>query len=265
VLPTDSLHGDLRCLRRAHHVLAFLVHWYMHSIPPSTRPERLLVPASLAVPLVAVSDLLGIAPILTFADTVLWNWAPVDPAKPLSPDNIRSQTLFTQGRDEHNFYVCCASIELRGVEALRILNDYNNLSSTDGPDAIDHIADSLRRLATVVDDLTTILKSVRATCDPHAFYFDIRPWFRGSDANGPDSPGWIYQGVNPSRHLELSGPSAGQSSTMWASSALCTPTVPDPCSSTGMPSTSSSTSITSSPPHVCPCHQTRIAAQTTPS
>ena len=190
----------------------------MHSIPPSTRSERLVVPASLAVPLVSVSDVLGIAPILTFADTVLWNWALEDPTKPLSPDNIRSQTLFTQGKDEHNFYMCCASIELRGVEALRIIDEYNNMSFTDHPHAILQIAESLSRLSTVIDDLTTILKSVRDTCDPHAFYFDIRPWFRGSDANGPDSPAWIYEGIHPSRQLELSGPSAGQSSTMYVPS-----------------------------------------------
>jgi indoleamine 2,3-dioxygenase len=214
VLPTDALHGSARCLRRAHHVLAFLVHFYMHSIPPSERSERLVVPASLAVPLVSVSDVLGIAPILTFADTVLWNWDLVDPTKPLAPENLRPQTLFTGGPDERSFYVCCASIELRGVEALRIITDYNNLSSTEDPHVIDQIADSLRRLSTIVDELTTILKSVRANCDPHAFYFDIRPWFRGSDANGPDSVGWRYEGVDPSRHLELSGPSAGQSSTM---------------------------------------------------
>jgi len=217
VLPIHTLHGDVACLRRAHHVLAFLVHFYMHSIPPQSAPsERLTVPASLAVPLVSVSDVLGIAPILTFADTVLWNWGLVDPRKPLAPENLKSQTLFTRGADEQNFYVCCASIELRGVEALRVINDYNNLSSTDDAQVIDQIAKSLGRLTAVVNELTAILKSVRATCDPHAFYFAIRPWFRGSDANGPDSPGWVYEGVDPSRHLELSGPSAGQSSTMHA-------------------------------------------------
>ena len=184
----------------------------MHSIPPAS--PRLVVPESLAVPLVAVSDVLGIAPILTFADTVLWNWTLVDPSQPLSPENIQSQTLFTQGRDEQNFYVCCASIELRGVDALQIINEYNNQPAISDAHAVESVAKSLNRLAVVVDELTAILKSVRETCDPHAFYFGIRPWFRGSDANGPDSPGWIYQGVDPSRRLELSGPSAGQSSTM---------------------------------------------------
>ena len=195
----------------------------MHSVPPAPAPaERRTVPAALAVPLVAVSDALGIAPILTFADTVLWNWALVDPARPLAPENLRSQTLFTRGPDEQNFYVCCASIELRGVEALRVIAEYDALSATVADDpaadaaAIAQIAHSLRRLATVVDELTAILTSVRATCDPHAFYFQIRPWFRGSDANGPDSPAWAYDGVDPARQLELSGPSAGQSSTMHA-------------------------------------------------
>ncbi|KAF8582276.1 Indoleamine 2,3-dioxygenase [Ramaria rubella] len=216
ILSTESLLVDVRYLRRAHHVLAFLVHFYMHSLPPPSSSERLLVPASLAIPLVSVSDALGIAPILTFADTVLWNWALIDPSKPLSPENIRSQTLFTKGHDEQNFYVCCASIELRGVEALRLIIDYNNISSSHDPHAINHVANSLDRLSAVVDELTSILKSVRATCDPHAFYFGIRPWFRGSDANGPDSPGWVYEGIDPSRRLELSGPSAGQSSTMHA-------------------------------------------------
>ena len=32
----------------------------------------------------------------------------------------------------------------------------------------------------------------------------------GADADGPSSPGWVYEGVNDS-HLPLSGPSAGQS------------------------------------------------------
>lgn len=227
IVSVSSLLDDVPYLQRAHHVLAFLVHFYMHSIPPCGSSEPLTVPASLAVPLVTVSDRLGIAPILTFADTVLWNWTLKDPSKPLSPENIRPQTLFTQSDDECNFYNCCASIELRGVEALRMILDYDNMSSSFKDDStlydesvvedthvIQRISEDLARLAAVVDELTEILKSVRSTCDPHAFYFRIRPWFRGSDANGPDSPGWVFEGVDPSRHLELSGPSAGQSSTM---------------------------------------------------
>jgi indoleamine 2,3-dioxygenase len=158
--------------------------------------------------------MLGIAPILTFADTVLWNWRLKDSSLPLSPENLECQTLFTGKADEQNFYNCCASIELRGVEALRIILDYDALSVDEEDEHLERIAESLRRMSKVVDELTSILQSVRSTCDPHAFYFQIRPWFRGSDANGPGCPKWVYEGVDPSRRLELSGPSAGQSSTM---------------------------------------------------
>ncbi|KIJ44291.1 hypothetical protein M422DRAFT_30434 [Sphaerobolus stellatus SS14] len=214
-LDVDPLLRDVRYLQRAHHVLAFLVHFYVHSIPPPPVPERIVVPASLAVPLVAVSDALGIAPILTFADTVLWNWELKDPSQAISPENMRCKTMFSNTPDEENFYVCCANIELRGVEALGIIMDYTR-SSLDDTESISHINNGLDRLTGVVEELTTILQSVRSTCEPHVFYFQIRPWFRGSDAEGVDSPGWIYEGVDPNRHLELSGPSAGQSSIMHA-------------------------------------------------
>lgn len=175
----------------------------------------MLVPKSLAIPLVEVSRVLNIAPVLTFADTVLWNYALIDSSKPLSADNIRSQTLFTASskaaRDEQNFYLCCLGIEMRGIEALNLIVKYQNMSCVSSPHAIAEIQGALGRLSNVINDLTSILMSVRCSCDPHAFYFAIRPWFRGSDAGGPSSPGWIFEGVGNSKDLELSGPSAGQS------------------------------------------------------
>ena len=81
-------------------------------------------------------------------------------------------------------------------------------------------AECLHTVAGVIHDLSAILQSVREICDPHAFYFAIRPWFRGSDAAGPlqqghsSQPRWVYEGISELEHrtLELSGPSAGQSS-----------------------------------------------------
>jgi indoleamine 2,3-dioxygenase len=230
VLDTTPLEDEPELLRRAHHVLAFLVHFYVHSCPRST---SILIPESLAVPLVKVSKRLSIAPVLTFADTVLWNHEILDPSRPLTRSNIRPLTLFTGSPDEANFYGCCAEIELRGVEALRaianfydifpqqrdndIIRDDNQLDGQpdDSDRILDHAEQCLNTVAGVIRDLTTILQSVRQICDPHAFYFAIRPWFRGSDAAGPDaasSQRWIYQGVDENDILELSGPSAGQSS-----------------------------------------------------
>lgn len=235
MLDTTPLEDDQNLLRRAHHVLAFLVHFYVHSCPPEpSNPSQILIPASLAVPLVRISKLLAIAPVLTFADTVLWNHEIIDPSRPLTRSNIRPLTLFTGSSDEANFYGCCAEIELRGVEALRAIANFYEIFSTKDSNHDEQFLEQaqlcLNTVAGVIQDLTTILTSVRQICDPQAFYFAVRPWFRGSDAAGPVASAssasssstaqssssnrrtWIYQGVDENEILELSGPSAGQSS-----------------------------------------------------
>lgn len=294
VLDTAELEADPRLLRRAHHVLAFLVHFYVHSTPPASTPvssaakkNDILIPRSLAIPLVKVSRILNIAPVLTFADSVLWNFEVIDDTKPLERNNIRPLSLFTGGADEANFYGCCAEIELRGVEALRAIaqcydavaacervdvdsnntplddtharqhsTSTNNASSSSSshsrssaamtPAQLDTIACCLKDVALVIDDLTTILQSVRAMCDPHAFYFAVRPWFRGSDAGGPESAQWIFEGIEElgfadgeGSSLELSGPSAGQSSIIHTLDAWLEV---DHASSYSVPSSSASAS-----------------------
>lgn len=60
---------------RAHHVLTFILQYCVNSMSESSRSQSqvIRIPASIAVPLVSVSHHLGIAPIVTYADTVLWN------------------------------------------------------------------------------------------------------------------------------------------------------------------------------------------------
>jgi len=217
VLNTIDLHNDLRLSQRAHMVLAWLVHLYVHSTPVSgndDKPSR--VPRSLTIPLVQISRHLGFAPVLTFADTVLWNWELIDPALPVSIDNMRFTNVFSGTEDEVNFYQASARAELRGVEILRIMDEFYSLPNLSDFTSISKLARDLTRLAGIIDSISDIIQSVRPECDPHTFYWDIRPWFEGSDAKGPDSPGWIYEGIEDSDSLDLSGPSAGQSSVMHA-------------------------------------------------
>ena len=280
VLDTVPLQQDAPLLRRAHHVLAFLVHFYVHSTPPPPphhpqSPARsIVIPKALAIPLYAVSNALGIAPVLTFADTVLWNFAIIDPSQPLTRTNIRPLTLFTGGADEWSFYGCCAEIELRGVEALRAIADCQDVllharqrqfmqqqqqdasivsvEESLSPADLAKVASCLQSVALVIDDLTTILQSVRSICDPYAFYTAVRPWFRGSDASGPESPQWIFQGVDESDQLELSGPSAGQSSIIHTLDAFLQVDHNAPTGTTD--------AATSKPPASCP-HASRLLQQ----
>lgn len=188
----------------------------MHSIPATDDVNTLLVPKSIAIPLVAVSRCLGIAPVLTFADTVLWNWELIDPVRPVSINNMQFVNLFSGTEDERNFYIASAKAELRGVEILQIIDDANTLPNLTDRTAISKLCRDLTRLAGVIEDIKEIIQSVRPLCDPHIFYWDIRPWFEGSDAKGPGGVGWKYEGVENWDKLDLSGPSAGQSSVMHA-------------------------------------------------
>ncbi|KAJ7161514.1 Indoleamine 2,3-dioxygenase [Mycena crocata] len=216
VIDTEPLQSNLRLLQRAHLVLAWLVHYYVHSTPPAADDVAFVVPKSLAIPLVSVSRHLGIAPILTFADTVLWNWELVDASLPISIDNMRFVHLFSGTEDERNFYATSAKAEFRGIEMLRIIDEYNNLPNLSDLTSISKVARDLGRLTGIINDISDIIQGVRADVDPHVFYWDLRPWFEGSDAKGPSAPGWRYEGVPNSEKLDLSGPSAGQSSVMHA-------------------------------------------------
>lgn len=217
VLDTTELETDERYLKRAHLVLAWLVHYFVHSMPPQEDLTAAIhVPATLAVPLVQVSRLLGMAPILTYADTVLWNWEMVNENRPVTVDNIRFQNNFSGTEDERSFYNMSIQVEFQGIELLRIIDEYNHLPNLASLTSISKISRDLVRIKWIVDDMVEILQSVRPVCDPHVFYWDVRPWYEGADALGPLSAGWVYDGVPDWHSLDLSGPSAGQSSTMHA-------------------------------------------------
>ncbi|KAG8217683.1 Indoleamine 2,3-dioxygenase [Butyriboletus roseoflavus] len=187
-LTTETLLQDPQLLCRAHKVLAFLVHFYVHSIPPDTIEGSILVPHSLVAPLMTVSHVLRIAPVLTFADTVLWNWELVDPKLPVTIENMRfGQDLFSGTEDERNFYFGSARTEIIGVQLLQIFNDYHNLPNVTDLTSIGKINRLLARLTAVIQEIDASVQSVRQIVDPHVFYWEVRPWYNGS-RSGPSAP-----------------------------------------------------------------------------
>ncbi|KAH9051924.1 Indoleamine 2,3-dioxygenase [Lactarius vividus] len=210
-LPTVELRPSELLLRRAHHVLAWVMHFYIHSLPPDA---EIRVPAPITIPLLEVCAQLQLPPVITYSDDVLYNWALKDPsAKPkLALDNLRSLTLFTGMRDEEEFYLTSARIELRGVDALEIMRMTMDELFVGDALAARRITHYLQSLARVLDDLARLLLAIRDGCDPDTFYHSIRPWFNGADSG---TRKWIFDGLDAHPELalptELSGPSAAQS------------------------------------------------------
>lgn len=212
MLGTHRLKNSERNLRRAHLVLAWILHFYVHTHVPA--PTPIIIPAVLTVPLLAISRELILPPVLTYSDTVLYNWryAEGDPSK------LESVTTFTQTKDEEHFYLTSAYIELAGVEALGLMQRCFDEAFVADEIALRRISSYLRKLAVVIKRMTKILDAVRDACEPKIFFNDVRPWLRGEDSG---KRRWIFVDENGEEvdfgdRRELSGPSAGQSSLIHA-------------------------------------------------
>src|SRR6201995_5456691 len=100
ILSTKDLCQSELWLRRAHHVLAWIFHFYVHTHPPARANERsdIVIPPSLTLPLLRVSTQLELPPVVSYADSVLYNWdfarPPSSPEEIPIPSNLRCQTLF---------------------------------------------------------------------------------------------------------------------------------------------------------------------------
>ncbi|KAG8801768.1 hypothetical protein FRC17_006560 [Serendipita sp. 399] len=212
ILEIGRLRSSERNLRRAHLVLAWVLHFYVHTHPPDTTP--IVIPKSLTLPLLAVSRELDLPPVLTYSDTVLYNWrySPSDPSK------LESITLFTGTKDEEHFFLTSAYIELAGVEALSLMQKCFDEAFVADSIALRRIASYLKKLSNVIKRLAKLLDAVREGCDPKVFYNEVRPWLRGEDSGKRP---WIFLDENDEEvdfgdRRELSGPSAGQSALIHA-------------------------------------------------
>lgn len=262
VMPSRKMQTDIRYARRGHVVLTFLAHFYIHSQPqvsatmldksstqrgnwlssmwPSQKASAEVaedaqdardeasgkyaarLPASISAPLLMLSSQLDLPPVLTYADTVLWNWRFRDPSLGYQASNLEIVETFSGTPSEHHFFLTSLLIELRGVAALDLMRVCLDECFVGDALAKRRVAVYLSRLANVVKDLEKILHDVRDACDPATFYWAIRPWFRGGDASPFESKGWYYPASLPdeaSPNLQprlFTGPSAGQSSLIHA-------------------------------------------------
>ena len=207
-------------LRRSHLVLAYILHFYVQSLPPT---DPVSIPRSITLPLLRISKQLDIPPVLTYSDTVLYNWR--FKTNPELGDvfpklnNIRSQTTFTGLVDEEEFYLCSARIELRAVEILEMMRMTMDETFIGDAIAVRRVTEHLNVIADEIYTLKSLLLAVQNLCDPDVYYNEARPWFRGQDSFDNQRK-WVFEGVDedPDLHspTEVSGPSAGQSSIIHA-------------------------------------------------
>lgn len=210
-LTTDRLSTEAEW-RRACTILSFLAHAYVWA----GDTPRDTIPPQLADPWVSTAEHFDLPPITSYACVCLWNFKIIYPdvaPEDWSLENLATLFTFTGSYDESWFYLVSTAIERQGAPCL-----------THGLDAIEacregqseKVVEHLQALAEDIDGLTTTLARMFEMCDPHTFYFRIRPYLAGwKNMEDAGLPHGVRYGNSP-EYQQIAGGSNAQSSLIQA-------------------------------------------------
>lgn len=212
VLDTSHLETEPQW-RRAYSVLGFLSHAYIWGVDIPTNK----LPVQLAKPWIEISDHLRIPPIATYAGLCLWNWQEILPQEGKYEDdetfldNLRTISTFTGSTDESWFYLVSVYFEYRCAPCIRTGLDAIRYARSDEPEKV---TECLKELAESIDYLGSVLMKMEEMCDPHVFYYKLRPYLAGwKNMESAGLPNGVYYGDEKEPRL-LSGGSNAQSSSI---------------------------------------------------
>ncbi len=194
---------------------SFLVQAYVwgESEAPTT------LPANLAIPMVALADHLGLAPLLPYSGYVLDNWYRLDKAGGIGLDNIAMYQNFLGGQDENWFVLVHVAIEATAGRALQLATEL--IVASDNADAAE-VERLLVEMNTVWDAMNAHFDRMPERCDPYIYYQRVRPYIHGWKNNPAMPDGLIYEGVERfgGRPQAYRGQTGSQSSIVPAMDAL---------------------------------------------
>ena len=212
VLPPLEFSGETltseREWQRAYVLLTFLAQAYIWMEGERGLPDR--VPKILAVPWKETADHLGLAPCITFASTVLYNWKLLDTSGLMDENNLHAVSTFTGTKDESWFYMVDVVLELAAVPGLKaITHAYCSVMNHDHQG----LAQDLLTVKGTLERMLETLLKMYEQCDPKVFFVKIRPFQAGSKGLQAFPAGLLYEGVDP-EPMQYHGASAAQSSSV---------------------------------------------------
>ncbi|OLN94141.1 Indoleamine 2,3-dioxygenase 1 [Colletotrichum chlorophyti] len=171
VLSTDQLQDEAEW-RRAYVILTFLTHAYVWG---GDKAEEVL-PPSISVPLLRVSQHLEVPPVATYAGLNLWNFlSTTDDFTDL--ESLESLHTFTGTRDEAWFYLVSVAMEAQGA---RIITDMLSALESIKTREYETITAALDGLSANIRKIGALLERMYEHCDPMVFFYEIRPFLAGS-------------------------------------------------------------------------------------
>eukprot|EP00928_Gymnodinium_smaydae_P054264 TRINITY_DN3806_c0_g2_i1.p1 TRINITY_DN3806_c0_g2~~TRINITY_DN3806_c0_g2_i1.p1 ORF type:complete len:1047 (+),score=117.42 TRINITY_DN3806_c0_g2_i1:43-3183(+) len=165
------------------------------------------LPDFLAKPMLALSERLGRPPMPDYAATVLYNWARIDPAGPITPSNIRCALRLTGLLDEEWFFKTHVVIEAEAANVISAI--IGALKSEDDDTLLDRLValeESLWRVVRVCLPMMYERDSNGTPkCSENIFYQILRPLIKSGKLE--------FDGDVRTTH-QLSGPSGAMSSLL---------------------------------------------------
>ena len=150
------------------------------------------IPATLARPMVALSDRLGQPPLLTYSSYVLDNWSRLDKNGPISLDNTYMVQNFLSGMDEAWFVLIHVAIEAQAGKVLALMQPVTEaVAAGDEASARHH----LEAMAGHWSGINAIFDRMPERCDPYIYFNRVRPYIHGFKDNPALPNGLIYEGV----------------------------------------------------------------------
>ncbi|KZL79265.1 indoleamine -dioxygenase, partial [Colletotrichum incanum] len=199
-LGTKGLHGKAEW-RRAYVILCFLAHGYIWA----SNPPAEVLPPTITLPLLAISDFLEVPPVATYAALTLSS-----KTDKVQLEGLTVEHTFTGTDDKAWFYLVSVAMEAQGGRIISVATS-----------ALSHILERdytaaialLHSLAAKINNLSNILGRLHENCNPNVFFYKIRPFLQG----GQESAGFFNRifydkGSGKGSWRQLKGGSNGQSS-----------------------------------------------------
>ena len=150
------------------------------------------LPANLAIPMCAIADHLGLAPLLPYTGYVLDNWYRLDKSAPIGLDNIAMYQNFLGGQDENWFVLVHVAIEAEAGRALQLATELVDAAAQQDAALVERL---LIDMNGVWDRMNGHFDRMPERCDPYIYYQRVRPYIHGWKNNPAMPAGLIYEGV----------------------------------------------------------------------
>ena len=153
----------------------------------------------------------------SYAGVALWNYRTLFGSLDIDIlENLATLHTFTGSLDESWFYLVSVAIEARGAPVVPAMLDAIAAARQGDAETVRYF---LTSFAEILEDLTGLLGRMYEDCDPHVFYFKIRPFLAGSknmaEAGLPHGV-WYEDEDGKGKWRQYSGGSNAQSSLIQA-------------------------------------------------